>query len=355
MLQKRVLALVISVGIVVVVATAILATLGIQRARRASRFYLAVGFDDSDRLLSLFESLPSFPDAQDRTIKLELTDRSVSKIDAQLTEGGLEAERIAFIAVDPYVLLHTESSGDSPTRESGARIEQLVAWLRKLDRDRWTPLVIAGDVERDFAAFVLYLAGELLAGDALESLFELIQRPDGEVTTESIEGAVGALEPVIETISNWRDEEILPNNWTDWDSIAVDSAVRDGNAAIAFVERSYVKNLGFEDRLELSLHRPPSGEAKRDFRLVVRAAEFLPGGGLRSDLRESVLELLLGAGFQESIEATSEWSPVSIGETSINREHREIVRWIVGAGDIVAIDRAVFEHSLFERLHILFR
>ena len=89
--------------------------------------------------------------------------------------------------------------------------------------------------------------------------------------------------------------------------------------------------------------------------MIGSGVRMTPGAGLRSGLSGALRSLLLDGVFQNEIETSSIWTPVAIGASALNREHADVVRWIGGAEEIVAVSEPMYTHPVFERLHIVLR
>jgi hypothetical protein len=277
------------------------------------------------------------------------------------------SDRDRLVAVDPYLLTLDRRAGTSPLQEPGNNLSDLTAWLGSLDTGARTPFVIAGEREQDFAAFILYLSGELLGQDARESLLGELRNASlaarGErAPTEAMAGDVEAIEalleeltPVLDHLAAWKEAEILAFNWTNWDRIALEQSIRDAQAAVAFHRRSELESLSWEEKFHLRVRLPPVGPSRRLYSMVGYGISVTSGEGPRADAAEAVTALLRNPGTQEAIESETAWSPVALEGTPINREHRDVVRWVAGAQEYLLLEPAVVEHPLFRRTHQLLR
>ena len=263
--------------------------------------------------------------------------------------------RSSLFALDPFVLLSQTVAGIAPSVNTGSTIGDLSSWLETLDTELWTPFVVAGDEPRDFAAFILYLAGEILSSGEYRAILEYLAQTDVESDDDSLELQIGNLARVIDLLMVWRSLDIVPYNWTDWDSIAIESEILKGSAAITFASRSVIKTLDWQARLDLEVHRLPSGASRREYQMIGEGVKVSRGDGVLRDQYDEVALFLTGGSFQERIESDTIWTPLRSTRSPVNREHRDVVRWIEGSREITAISPEIYNHALFERLHILLR
>lgn len=164
-----------------------------------------------------------------------------------------------------------------------------------------------------------------------------------------------ALSPVVSLLEEWKERGILAFNWTNWDRIAVRHAQRTGRAAAAFQARSTYKAQTWDEAFHLRLHQLPVGPERRTYRMIGRAVSAMPGEGPRADATEAARHFLRSRGTQHTIESQTDWTPVAIEGSPINREHRDIVRWFEGASEYIVLSEDVASHPLVERLHRLLR
>ena len=99
--------------------------------------------------------------------------------------------RSSIVAFDPYVLLFQTNAGVAPSAKAGSSIRELISWLATLDRDLWSPLIVAGDEPRVFAALILYLAGELLPDEEYQTILQYVSNSEIDSDDESVSIPVG--------------------------------------------------------------------------------------------------------------------------------------------------------------------
>ncbi|MBT3271697.1 MAG: hypothetical protein HN368_00975 [Spirochaetales bacterium] len=264
-------------------------------------------------------------------------------------------DRGEYIAIDPYVLITNKKAGNAPTAVPGANISELTAWLENLDTAVWTPFVIAGDEKTHFASFLLYLAGELVEESSYNDLLSFLSDSDSLVDEDILNSYLLLLNPVIDLLQSWKSKGILVFNWTDWDNIAVQQRILDGNAAVTFSKRSYYKLLVWTDRVDLTVQRLPTGDNRRNYRMLGDALLLSKGDGRRSEGFGPIRELLTTSVFQLPIEEATSWTPVILAGPPLNINHRDIVGWFTNASDYLVFDPGQLEHELFERLHFQLR
>jgi hypothetical protein len=259
-----------------------------------------------------------------------------------------------------------QRAGQSPLEQPGATLDALAAWLSELNRDAWIPMVVAGDEELDFAAFILYLSRELLEPEQAAILGGELRRfataagrrgdgGDADVAPERIEELVEMLQPVTALVQEWKERELVVFNWTNWDHIALRQAQLDGRAAVAFQRRSDFKDRQWEEAFYLRLRLPPVGPDARAFRMIGGAVSLTEGEGPRADAAEALQDLVLASELQHGLEAESPWSPVRLEGAPINREHRDVVRWYQSSEAYWPIDERTAAHPLFRRMHQVLR
>jgi len=264
------------------------------------------------------------------------------------------------LASDPFLLFLDDRTDDHPFAQNGASLIETSEWLRSLDRDRWIPLVVAGEEDLDFAAFTLYMAGETLAPEAftavLQDLQEDLASVDAETATETeLAALLAAFAPVVERLSSWVAEGILPFNWTNWDYIAVRQAQDNGRAALSFQRRSRYKERSWQNRIHFQPILPPVAPDRRSYQLFGQGLTLWRGGMDQSAQGQRLEAAVLADPIQNQIEMESSWTPVALEGTPVNREHMEVLRWLRNAEEYIVIDRALADHPLFSRLHRLLR
>lgn len=366
--RRRRLLLVAASCVAVVIAVAL--TLILFRHARLGRAHVHVDDGVPAQLQALFterlagtEGTSRIGDAEVRLSQPEdpfpASDRDLLIRQARF---GDAKERI--IAVDPYLIVTDQRAGSPPLEGPASTLPEMAAWLGGLDTERWTPFVVAGDNEQDFAAFTLYLAGELLSRDAYNTVHAALTEPDSETPVERL---VTAMQPVIDYLRQWKAQGIVAFNWTDWDRIAVREAQREvqreaqgeaqrqAGAAATFQPRSVHKGSAWEEAFHLDPQLPPVGPQRRSFRMVGPAIAVAPGRGPRADLTPAAIDALRGGGAQHAVETESSWTPVAREQAPVNRVHRDLVRWFASAEAYVVVTERVAEHPLFDRLHQLLR
>lgn len=356
--------IIVSIAALVLIAGATVAGFGISRARRMSRIMVAIVTPSSpdQELIEILDTALRLGDlgvSSTRKTAIEPvlvdSDESPARWDTVIAPVNTALDTAFYIAIDPFVLIANNLAGNSPAEIPGATIGELASWLGGLDTDAWTPLTISGDEKLDFAAFIMYLAGEMLDVPSFDALWSYVSDPVYREDADAVDQFLPSLSPVVERIQAWRSAGILADNWTDWDHLAVRQRILDGRAAVTFSLRSAYKGFEWQDQRNLSLLRLPTGEKRRQYRMIGRAIAMIRGEGPRADGFEPMLEVLRGSILQLPIEEHSLWSPVAIDGAPINREHRDIVQWFRGASGYLAIDQRIADHVLFERLHILLR
>lgn len=160
---------------------------------------------------------------------------------------------------------------------------------------------------------------------------------------------------VLSTLASWKSNGILAYNWTDWDSIAVADALDRGDAVTGFLRRSRFDELSRQTRLGYAVYRPPSGLGRRSYRMTGSAVALIAGDGDRNDNTDLVASLLFASHIQQRIETDTGLTPARLEGAPVNREHRDIVRWISGAERFYSIGPEIAAHPLFRRLHQLLR
>lgn len=372
-LAKRRRLLIVSLSLLVLAAMAV--ALPVVISRRARMMRINVVNAGGERLpYALFADALRFLDGESETdlggtIELYSSPGELppEERDVLITPASYGVPRDRLVAVDPYILTLDRRAGESPLQQPGSSITDLTSWLDSLDTDSWTPFVVAGERREDFAAFILYLSGELLGADRREAVrSELRQtsraargeRSPTEAMTgdpESLEALMQQLLPVVELLREWKEAEILVFNWTNYDRIALEQAIREGRAAVIFQRRSELDSLLWEETFHLRMRLPPVGPSRRLYSMVGYGISVSPGDGARSDATEVVAFLLRRPAVQDAIESESSWSPLVQEGTPINREHRDVVRWIAGAQEYLVLESAVVDHPLFRRLHQILR
>jgi len=287
--------------------------------------------------------------------------RRLAGTDVLLTELSLgRAASAELVAIDPYVIVADTRAGTSPTADGSATLGTMTTWLESVSATTRTPLAVAADEPSDFAAFVLWLAGELLPSQdysgMMDTLSEWSLNENVDAGSESrVAALAGSLEPVVGLLSRWRADGVLASNWTDWDRIAVRSALTQAGVALAFAPRSSISELAFDERFHLRTHRLPAGDDRRSYAMLGRAVGVVAGSGPRSDAAAAVAGMLRSEVVQREIEAVTAWSPVTLEGSPLDREHRDVVRWYRGAGDYLVVDEAVANHPVFRRLRTALR
>lgn len=367
--RTRVLAIIAGAIVVIVIAAALVVPGLVRRQQRLQRVVVHFpGGTETQPFDVLSGALRSDgeepPPGLDATLRvLESPDaETAADADVRVERGRPGAEKANLVAADPYVLVVDRRAGPAPLEEPGGSLEDLTDWLAAgADGASQSPrLAVAAEHPVDFAAFILYLAGELLDAEPQERVRAALlpSAPGGdapEADQELVEQLVADLRPVITFLEDWKSRGILAFNWTNWDRIAVRAAHAEGRAAASFQARSEYTALGWEAAFHLRMHLPPIGPQRRLYRMVGRAVVVQPGPGPRADAATGVRDLLRAPEIQETVEAETSWSPVRIAGTPINREHRDVVRWLNGADIYIVVDEATAAHPLFERVHQLLR
>ena len=374
--RARVIAIAAGALVVIVIASAVVVPGVVRRQQRLQRalVYFPAGTEAqpfnvlSNALRGYGEEPPSGLDATLRLLDSPDAD-AAADADVVVDQGRYGTERTKLVAADPYVLIVDRRAGPAPLEEPGGSLEDLTDWLSADvgDAADMPRFVVAAEHPVDFAAFILYLAGELLDAESRERIrAALLPAAPGatgpadgggpvEAEPELVEQLVAELRPVISFLEDWTSRGILAFNWTNWDRIAVRAAHAEGRAAASFQARSEYAALGWEEAFHLRMHLPPIGPQRRLYRMVGRAVVAEPGPGPRADAAAGVRELLLAPEVQEAGEAETSLIPVRIAGTPINREHRDVVRWLTGADSYIVVDEATAAHPLFERVHQLLR
>lgn len=264
------------------------------------------------------------------------------------------------LANDPFLLFLDDRTGNHPFTQTGASLTETSRWLRSLDRDRWIPLLVAGEEALDFAAFTLYMAGETLPpaafSELVQDLGEDLAAVDTETVTEAeLETLLAAFAPVVERLRSWVAEGILPFNWTNWDYIAVSQAQDNGRAALSFQRRSLYKERSWQNRIHFQPILPPVAPDRRSYRLFGQGLALQSRGRDQTEHLERLQAAVLTDPIQQEIETETGWTPVALAGTPVNREHVEVLRWFRNAEEYIVVDRALAAHPLFTRLHQLLR
>lgn len=365
-MRRRALLTLVSVvaAAAVLGAAGMLVVRGVANARRMREIRVRVDLPPEEDLARLvtarLERSPGDVDEESRVVVIESGDADVVIGPAHgVADGARNGSRDVVIAVDPYVIIVDKRAGEAPTAGTGATIPAFAEWLDALDRDLWTPFVVAGDDPVDFAAFTLYLAGEVLAEDdfelVLSALAGWVAAGSDSEDSQAADAPASRLTPVVDELQRWRNRGLVAVNWTDWDDTAARRALRTGSSAAAYRRRSDLGALTFSQAFYLDAQRPPVGAGRRSYRLFGNAVAVQPGPGPRADAADGVLRLLREGEFQTSIEEETQYSPVLIAGSPLNRSHRDIVRWYQGAEEMIVVDERVADHPVFRRLHTVLR
>jgi len=372
-LRKRRRIIALAVGLLIVVALTVAIPVYLSRRARMASIRVLLPFGDEEPYGVFAEALRSgseeYRDLLAGTVTMYRLPQEVPPAERDVLIGpatyGTLQDRL--LAVDPYILTLDRRVGESPLQDPGNTLSELTDWLRTLDREEWTPFVVAGESREDFAAFALYLAAELLEGDAREAVWNELRQASraarGERSpteamagdAEAVESLVRRLAPVIDFLRGWKESGILVFNWTNWDRIALEQAIKEGRGALTFQRRSQLETLVWEEAFHLRMRQPPAGPSRRLYSMVGKGVSATAGDGVRSDAAASIRSLLRRPAIQEIVETDTAWSPVVQEGTPVNREHRDVVRWVSGAEEYLLLEPAVVEHPLFRRLHQILR
>lgn len=267
------------------------------------------------------------------------------------------------VAVDPFVVVFDNrfvAGADEYYLRDGFSITALASLVlpEEVPEGSSYPLVLAGDDPETFAAFVMFLGGELLDEDTYERAASLLSAPPGEGFTDDDTQPTDLEDefaPVIGVVLDWRSRGILPANWTDLDTTAVDYILSRGEAVAAILFRSVLDDYTFDERFHLRSAPTPVGPGRSDIRIVGRAVSLVAGSGPRADALESVSAALLDGTVQRRIREETSWTPVALEGPPIDREHRDLVRWYGRADRFTTIDATMAAHPFFDRLHFVLR
>ena len=279
--------------------------------------------------------------------------------------GYVNSASARLIAFDPYVLVVDQRVG-SDLLNAAFSLADFADAAAAAGVPTRLPLAVAGDEPVDFAAFLLYLAGELLPSERFDTIVASLRdsaqlrsaEPAASATAMSeaeFAEAIAALAPVLALLDSWRRRGILAVNWTDWDDVAVRQALRGGGSVAAFRRRGELTAVGHTDAFSLRTARLPVGEGRRSYRLYGTAVAAAPADGPRADAAPLLTDVLLSGSVQDAIERETAFSPVALEGDPLNRSHRDIVRWYRNAERLVVVDDSIAAHPLFERLKILLR
>ncbi len=284
----------------------------------------------------------------------------------------------AVVAADPYVLIVDPRAGVTvdPTRSLQELLDNAGAVGSRAGTGR-VPLIVAGDDALDFAAFLLYMASETLDSTDFETLRETLAASlsgaaEGARPTDDTAAVnrhlLELLEPVIARIRGLEAAGVLADNWTDLDAAGLADALRSTaevgtdpeNARtpapiIAFARRSALKRLDWDEGFFLRVVRPPAGEGRLRYRVFAKLIVVTPGAGPRATDADEIAALLHAAVAQTAVETETVYSPVVLEGDPINREHRDVVRAIRVAEQLVAIDAGLAQDANVLNLHRLLR
>lgn len=335
------------------------------RFRRMNQVYLSLS-PDAESLRSggladiLLDGLASL---QDELVQTEVHDDTDIIVTTRSPLG--RSTRSRRLAMDPLVLVfdnrYVAGADEYYDRDSFSilELESLVSSGQPTEGSpSRSALVVAGDDPETFAAFVMALGGELLDEDTYERAASLLSAPPGEGFTDDDTRPTDledAFAPVIGVVLGWRSRGILPANWTDLDTTAVDYILSRGDAAAAILFRSVLDDYSFDERFHLRSAPTPVGPGRSDIRIVGRAVSLVAGSGPRADALESVSAALLDGTVQRRIREETSWTPVALEGPPIDREHRDLVRWYGRADRFTTIDTTMAAHPFFDRLHFLLR
>jgi hypothetical protein len=362
---------VIAVAVLLIAGATVGTATAILRARRLREVRIVLGTGIDREMVSVLRdgitgTSLAVSDGRFATVRfMDATeDPSEREWDLLVSERMATDGSESVFGVDPYVLAIRRDSTAPALFSQNMTITQFTRLLAAVEAPDRTRLVVEGDDLRDFAAFILYLAGEILDAPSFENLVGYL-RPNGSsdstepqqesVDAEAVEKWISRMTPVVAELERWRSMGILAANWTDWDRIAGRKALRDGEAVAVFTLRSDIKRLAWENRTDLAIFRPPSGEARLQYRMYGRSVDLRRGDGVRSDAYPVFLALVTEETFQNRIEADTPLTPVALTDSPINREHLDVVRWYTRAEEFVPIDPALAAHPLFTRLHQILR
>ncbi len=280
--------------------------------------------------------------------------------DVVVGEANFGDPASSLVAADPFVLVTDQRFGPAPMERTEATLLDLEEWLTSLGTSTRHPLVVAGDTPLDFAAFILYLAGELSDDETLDRVERALDEYAGSSSAEppsqdEVESLIGDLETVVTLLEDWTARGILAFNWTNWDHIAVRQAFREGTAAVGFQQRSRISSWSRQERFHLRVQLPPVGPDRRTYRMTGVGVAVLAGDGPSAEGADGIRSVFLQSEVQHAIETETTFTPVRLGSDPVNREHRDMVRSIEGAADYVMVSEAVAAHPMFRRLHQLLR
>ncbi|MBI9101742.1 MAG: hypothetical protein JEY99_04965 [Spirochaetales bacterium] len=360
--SKKLKVIIIIVAVTILIVLLLIIPPALAKQRRLKEIY--IDLSDLDPVDSLFfteldlflenNSIDLINEAESNLYILNGTEIStLENSDLSIKRANLNSDRSNFIAFNSYVLIADTRWGQSPTKNRGASISQLNDWLVNLNPSISPSVIVAGDEEEDFAAFILYLAGELLEDSSFHQLIDYLH--EGNSNNENDSNWLVQLEPVLNQINNWRNKGILAANWTNWDFIALENTMETGKAPLTFELRSRYKAMDWNSRFHLESHPLPMGAGQNQSILSGQAIVLEEGFGVRADIHSSFTKKLQNSAFQETIEEGTNWSPVSIPAKLLNREHRDIVRLYESATFFNLITTELAMHPLFERMHIALR
>lgn len=343
------------------VATVLVTLLTVQDRRGPDELVLEILPSAPAAVADVFRAAWSQPVGQEGA-RLRVVRAEDDEADGALSLGGADAPfaTTRLLANDPFLLFLDDRAGDHPFTQTGASLNDTSRWLRSLDGDRWVPLVVAGEEALDFAAFILYMAGETLGpevfSEVLKGLAEDQASADAETVTEAeLEALLTSFAPVVERLRSWVAAGILPFNWTNWDYIALSQAQDNGRAALSFQRRSLYKERSWQIRIHLQPILPPVAPDRRSYRLLGQGLALRNQGADETERLQRLQAAVLTDPVQQQVETETGWTPVALAGTPVNREHVEVVRWFRNAEEYVVVDPALASHPLFTRLRQLLR
>ncbi len=351
----------ITAGTIGLIAILTLGVFTIIRIQRLSKIFITI----SPSIAEL-ESLSSiYTDALDSDFTIEEKERSIriypyqerperNNLDMRIGITAPMYSNSIYISQDPYLIISDKRLENTETL-SNSTLHEFTQWLSRQYQNTSRRLIIAGNNPLDFASLICYLASELLTSADFRDLYTYIQSSHEIASQEDIEEHLEVLSPVINLLTQWKEEELLPYNWTNYERIAARTALNNNTASAVFAARSFYKSLTFNEQFHLETYLPPTGVGRRNYRLTGQSISIQPGNGPNSETVHNVSGLLLSADVQESIESETLWSPVSLEGLPLNRPHRDIVRWFRSAEDFIEVTPQIAEHPFFQRLHQVLR
>lgn len=273
------------------------------------------------------------PYTDDTDLVLELIDRTVPPKDV--------------FAYDPYLLYYDTRQVTEDFWEEGVDLPSLMNILVTSVENSDIPLLIAGQLDDDLSAFVLYLAHALLDEEAYEAL-------SVELSQDRDDLPEGLLE-ITKYIQSLVEKGVIPANWTNWDRLALIHALEEGSGSVYFLPRSVRKTMTHQQAFFLSSARPPEGPGRLRYTLVGSGVSVELGPGPNAEERVALRELLQGDEFQRSIEENTPASPIRAVQPYINKDHRDTADWIRNASVLHSIALLSTKPRLIAALRLALR